>query len=360
MLRTWRAFAAGCSFVDGGLLSGLWAFRQNEEAEPPGLPEIHPVSSDYRKHDWSELVARAPPELQHAFDSVVDQIQPAPGDALALLDAIDGIRSGLGVAIGRGETGEDRRYQDLVRLVDWLYLELGSPQDSRYAVVRRAVIPATSASEASQRPAAIVPSRADRMPRIAHAAWAAACIAAGVLLVLTGRHGHPPAIILLPLVLVAWAAGHGIIWCTLRLLAAGGRRIAVATDRPRWPPALRALAVGTGLAAVLGVVQLVGTVMTGGWYPFRRASEWAAMLLVWAAHGACFAGLLLRRGWSRRLGAILAFLWAALLCVQIIEHVRSGVPGVAEPLIIAALIGLLLILGAHLLYSRRIRSFMGE
>jgi hypothetical protein len=190
--------------------------------------------------------------------------------------------------------------------------------------------------------------------------WAAVCVVVSVLLVLTGRTGHPPAVILLPLVFAAWAIGHGLIWGAQRLAAAGsGRGPDSATGEP-WPLGLRVAAVGTGVAALVGVVQVVGSVFTGSWYPFRQAGEWAAMLLVWLVHAACFAALLLRRRWSRPLSAALAFAWAALLGRQIVEHFRSGSSDTAGLFIAVALMVSLATFGVHLLYSRKARSFLGD
>lgn len=79
-----------------------------------------------------------------------------------------------------------------------------------------------------------------RRLRVAHAAWAAVGIIVCLLLVLNGRQGHPPAAILVPMVLVGWAVGHGLIWGVQRL-AAKGRRIAARTapDGQPWPLGLR-------------------------------------------------------------------------------------------------------------------------
>lgn len=84
------------------------------------------------------LAARASLELRQVLESEVGRMNPKPTDPLVLLDALDEMRCGLGVAIGRGEAGEDARYQQLGQLVEWLYHELGAPQGSRYAVVQRA------------------------------------------------------------------------------------------------------------------------------------------------------------------------------------------------------------------------------
>jgi hypothetical protein len=196
--------------------------------------------------------------------------------------------------------------------------------------------------------------------RIAHAAWAAVCIIGSVLLVLTGRTGHPPAIILLPVVLVAWAVGHGLIWGVQRLADKGRRTVAqTATDGQRWPLALRLAAIGTGSAALVGVTQIVGTLLKGSLYPFRHACGWWAMLVVWVVHAACFAGLLLRQSWSRLLSATLAFGWAALLGLQVAQHLAPGASSdTAGVLIAIALMAVLVLLGRYLASSSKIKSFL--
>lgn len=197
--------------------------------------------------------------------------------------------------------------------------------------------------------------------RAAHAVWAAVGVIACLLLVLTGRRGHPPAIILLPLVLVAWAVGHGLIWGAMRLAAAGRRGDATAANGQAWPFGLRVAVVCTAAAAVVGVVQIVGTVMTGRWYPFQHAGEWAALLLVWMVHAACFAALLLRRSWSRLLSAALAFGWAALLGINVAENLTRGASSdITGTLVAVALVVSLVLLGAHLASSSKARSFFGE
>jgi hypothetical protein len=196
--------------------------------------------------------------------------------------------------------------------------------------------------------------------RLAHAVWAAVGVVACLLLVLTGRGGHPPAIILLPLVLAAWAVGHGLIWGALRLAAAGRRGVAHTAGRESWPPGLKVVLVGTAAATLAGVVQIVGTVLTGRWYPFQQAGEWAAMLLVWLVHAACFAALLLRRQSARPLSAVLAFGWAALMGLQIAQHFQSGSSDTAGLLIAVVLMASLLLFASYLLSSNKVRSFLGE
>jgi hypothetical protein len=196
--------------------------------------------------------------------------------------------------------------------------------------------------------------------RVAHAVWAAVGVVACLLLITTGREGHPPAIILLPLVLAAWAVGHGLIWGTLRLAAAGRRKGARIADHHAWPLGLKVVLVGAAAATLAGVVQIVGTVLTGGWYPFQQAGEWAAMLLVWLVHAACCAALLLRRRSARPLSAALAFGWAALMGVQVAQHFLSGSSDTAGLFNAVVLMVSLLLFASYLLSSNKVRSFLGD
>lgn len=199
-----------------------------------------------------------------------------------------------------------------------------------------------------------------RRANAAHAVWAATGIVACLLLILTGREGHPPAVILLPVVLIAWAIGHGFIWGALRLAAAGRRKTATAADGQPWPLGLRLAAFGTAAGTLLGVAQVAGTIWTGRWYPFQHAGEWTAMLLVWLVHAVCFAALMLRRRSSRPLSATLAFGWAALLGVQVAEHFRNGSPDATGLLIVVALMAALVLFGFYLVSSSKAKSFLGD
>jgi hypothetical protein len=84
------------------------------------------------------------------------------------------------------------------------------------------------------------------------------------------------------------------------------------------------------------------------------------MLLVWLAHAACFAALLLRRRASRPLSAALACGWAALMGVQVVQHFRSGSSDSAGLLIAVVLMVLLLLFASYLAWSGKVRSFLGE
>ncbi len=195
--------------------------------------------------------------------------------------------------------------------------------------------------------------------RVAHAAWAVLAVALSLFLAFT-KGGHPPLIFLLPPVLVVWVVGHFAIW-GVRWLAAKGRRLASGTageGRP-WPVGLRLALLGTGVGTSIGVFQLLMTALQGELYPFHYASLWAVMLAVWLVHGACFAGLLLRRRWSRFMGAMLAFGWAMLLASQIAEHLPRGASSDTAGLLIAfGMMVVILLFGLHLAASREVKSFL--
>jgi hypothetical protein len=195
---------------------------------------------------------------------------------------------------------------------------------------------------------------------LVHAAWAALALIVCLYLILTDQSGHPPPIFLVPYVLVAWVVGHGLIW-SVQHLATRGRRMAarIATESQPWPVGLRLALVGTGAVALVGIVQVVGTVLEGRWYPYRYAGLWVVMLLVCLVHAACFAGLLLRRRWSRLLSAMMAVGWAMMLGWQIAEQLASTAATDPGGLLIAsALMVLLVLFGAYLAASRKVKSFL--
>ena len=195
---------------------------------------------------------------------------------------------------------------------------------------------------------------------LAHALWAALSAIVCLFLIFTGQTGHPPPIVLVPYVLVAWGAGHGFIWVAQRL-AAKGRSVSADADAAAksWPIGLRVALVGTGGAALIGLVQVVGTVLKQEWYPYRETGLWVTMLFVWLAHATSFAGLLMRKRWSGLSSATLALGWTVLLGKQIAEQLtQAAATDTTGVLIAAGLMLLLLLFAAHLAWSREARSFL--
>ncbi len=196
-----------------------------------------------------------------------------------------------------------------------------------------------------------------RWAKVSHAAWAALNVAAALTLVLVPQHGHPPPIVLLPLLALVWPLGHCVIWL-ISWLTAVGRRRAFATSR-RWPITVIFGLLGTGVASLLGIVQALGSGVQGRWYPYPDPALWVTMLVVWVLHGSCFVALLVRQPWSRYLAALLALGWALLLGRQLAEGLMSSTRGsTADLLFAAALLVLLLVLAAAFVSSAAVKSHL--
>jgi hypothetical protein len=187
-------------------------------------------------------------------------------------------------------------------------------------------------------------------------AWAALNLLAALALVLVPQRGHPPPASLLPLVALAWPVGHGFVWL-VSWLAVLGRRRGLARGRPA------AVVIGllaTGVAALLGIVQIVGSGVRGQWYPYRDPGLWLSMLLVWGLHGVCLVALLVRWPWSRHLAAALALGWALLLGWQLAEAlITSTRTSSTELLLAAGLLVALLALAVAFVRSRAVKDYLG-
>jgi hypothetical protein len=165
--------------------------------------------------------------------------------------------------------------------------------------------------------------------------------------------------VFVPLVWIIWVVGHFVIWIIQRLAARGQRMVSeTGSVRKPWPISLKIAVIGTGVPAVIGIFQVLMTVLQRKWYPYPDANLWTVMLAVWLVHGVGFAGLLLRQQWSRLLSAMLAVGWALLLASQIAEHLHPRLSSETKELLIACLLMvLLLLIGLHLVASRKVKAF---
>ena len=200
-----------------------------------------------------------------------------------------------------------------------------------------------------------------RSRRVAHALWAGIAVSVSLLLVFGGR-GHPPPIIFLPLVIVVWVVGHFTVW-GVEWLAAKGQRLASENEgrNKSWPVGLRLALIGTGVAASIGLLQIIVTGYQGKMYPFHDVTLWMIMMAIWLVHGACFVGLLLRRPWSRLVSVMLALAWSLLSASQIAEHLARGYSvDIAELLIVSVSMVFSFLFGLHLATSSRIKSFLND
>lgn len=195
---------------------------------------------------------------------------------------------------------------------------------------------------------------------LAHVVWAALAAVACLFLIFTPQTGHPPPIALVPYVLVAWGVGHGLIWAAQRLAAKGRSESARADAAEKtWPIGLRFAVVSTGVATLVGIVQVVGTLLKRQWYPYNEVGLWVTMLCVSLVHAASFAGLLMRRRWSRVSSATLAIGWAVLLGKQVMEQLTQVAATDATGVLIASgLIVALVSFAAYIAWSREVKAFL--
>lgn len=199
-----------------------------------------------------------------------------------------------------------------------------------------------------------------RMVRRVHIVWATLAVIACVTLVLMPQTGHPPPVVLVPVVVVVWLIGHAFIWALAWLYRRGLGSIALAGVRPsRWPAALLVALLASGAGSIAGLVQVFGSVLQQRWFPYPDPTLWLVALLVCVAHAVCMAGLLLRRAWSRVASAALVLAWTGLLGAQLFEN-RGRLAQLtdADNLLAVGLLALLVALAANLLTSRTIRAFL--
>jgi len=200
--------------------------------------------------------------------------------------------------------------------------------------------------------------RKPSLDRFAQVAWAVFALSVSGILIFSGG-GHPPPIVLLPLVIVIWIVGHIAIW-GIAALAAHGRRYGPVAQRERpWPTGLKLALIGTAIGAFVGILQACGTVFLGKLYPYRDATLWTTMMTVWLFHGACFLGLLLRRPWSRMLSTLVVFGWALLSIWQIADHLLRGQRvDIAGLMILGTATVFLILFGVYLATSSSVKSFL--
>ena len=184
--------------------------------------------------------------------------------------------------------------------------------------------------------------------------WATLGLVASAFLILAGG-GHPPLFVFIPIVAAIWLVGHLALIAARRLAVRG----ATAGAQTRWPPSLAVALVASGCVSFLGIGPLVVSAMQRHPYPFH-GSLWLLTMTIWAVHVTCLAGLLLRKGWSRKLAAFLSLAWAALLAWQIIDHLRYRRPiDWVEFPIALGIVGALVVLAVLLFRSPRAKKFLG-
>jgi hypothetical protein len=126
-----------------GSLLALLAFHVHFRASAcvmaPGRGQTHPSEAEELMRAFLQGL---PEHLRGTLEHVVLRDDAPPTDPLSLMNAVSTCRTGLGIANGRGgvPSEEDRQlYEYLGELERWMDRELGHPEGTQYAVLRRAV-----------------------------------------------------------------------------------------------------------------------------------------------------------------------------------------------------------------------------
>ncbi len=170
--------------------------------------------------------------------------------------------------------------------------------------------------------------------------------------------GHPPGIVFAPVALAIWLLGHALLWLIRRMAIRGrSRATKIQAAHDKWPPTLIVLAVSCGVVFIFGSFALVLKIL------FDR--DWppgvSMLLAVWVTSSVCFFGILLRRNWSRIIaGAGLLAVAVILLYEMIASSVRGYANSTTELLTGSAIFVALLLIGQHVVRSRRIKDFFAR
>jgi hypothetical protein len=187
-----------------------------------------------------------------------------------------------------------------------------------------------------------------------HVVWAV--IGVGICIVLiTAKGGHPPGIVLVPVVVVIWLAGHALLWIS-RKLAIRGKYLADSRNRAggRRPVMLILLALFSGGLFIFGLFGITWQVF----FEHDQLHELAVPLAFWIPSSICFFGILLRQNWSRILAGSGFIVVALVLVKEMIESLMRGYRNSNAEWAMAIVIAITLVLfGLYILRSSRIKAF---
>ena len=192
-----------------------------------------------------------------------------------------------------------------------------------------------------------------KVVRTLHVVWALLCGGVSVFLALAGG-GHPPPVVLVPFVLVAWVIGHIGLWLIVMLARRGRGRLPSGTW---WPPGLILALVGLAAITVVTLFQLAVSALIGKFYPYR-GTLWFVMTGVGVVHAVGLVGVLLRQGWARLVTVLICLGWSALVVRQLVDHLSHGRPlSVGEGALAFVLFSVPAALGLHFTVSSGVRAF---
>jgi hypothetical protein len=109
-------------------------------------PSVEEQARNTMRQQSEELMRtflpRLPPHLHSSLELVVLRSTTPPIDPLSLMNAVSAWHTGLGIANDRGGAPSEEDlflYQRLGELERWMDQDLGHPENTQYAVVRRAL-----------------------------------------------------------------------------------------------------------------------------------------------------------------------------------------------------------------------------
>lgn len=190
-----------------------------------------------------------------------------------------------------------------------------------------------------------------------HILWVLVGVGLCVLLVMS-KGGHPPGIVLVPIVVVIWIAGHALLWLS-RKLAIRGKYLADSRSSAggKWPVALILLALFSGGFFIFGLFGIAWQVF----FEHVQLHELAVPLAFWIPSSLCFFGILLRQNWSRILSGCGFILIAIVLVKEMVESLMRGYRNSNSEWAMAIIISIVLVLfGIYILRSSRIKSFYSK
>ncbi len=193
-----------------------------------------------------------------------------------------------------------------------------------------------------------------RVFRWLHIVWA--IIGAGICTLLaTATGGHPPGLVFVPIAAAIWLAGHILLWASRRLAIRGKNAADTgSTASENWPPTVILLLLLFGIVFIFGLSGIVWQLL----FERDRLHELAIPLAVWLPSSLCFAGILLRKDWSRILAGSGFIVVAAILLYEMIASLVRGYRNSnTEWLAALVIVAVLILIGLHILRSPRIKAF---
>ncbi|MEL6868347.1 MAG: hypothetical protein AAFO81_00975 [Pseudomonadota bacterium] len=188
-----------------------------------------------------------------------------------------------------------------------------------------------------------------------HVCWFIAGAAVTASFATSGATGHPPGYVFVPLVVIFWALGHGLIKTGQQLTLRGEHVDAArSSERGSWPPELAVLTAILGGCFAFGLFALIAQVLLVQQPP----NHLSLYLLLWLTPAACCIGILLRKPWSRQLTSAVFLGAGAFVAYRMIVTLVDGRSHSTIIWTVAiGIVALCLFLAQHILRSARIRQF---